>query len=291
MTSHAKLHLPDGSTFELTADCSLGRDPDNSVRIDDDLASRHHALVRLQGRKIQIVDLGSSNGTYVNGRRVARPVTLWHDDVIEIGGSRIRFQSGAPAPGGSGEEATAPSVTRSGGVVHCHSWLMLADIEGATEMVHRMPAEEWRRISGEWYKECRTMVEEHGGEIVHHLGDGFLCHWYDGTEAKPRVLAAMRQLAGWQKDSSLPFRIVVHLGKTARTNVPPNGWTFIGPEVHFVFRMEKLAGSWGRKMMCSEAAWERLKVPAFAIEESEVKGYDGRFRFPVPDLRTATGEV
>lgn len=286
MASPPALLLPDGSTVELLNELTIGREPDNAIRIQDPLASRHHALVRKLGGRTQVVDLGSSNGTYVNGRRISRPATLWNDDILEIAGCRIRFLAGADgADGTGGSDSSSPSVTRSGGVVHCQSWLMLADIEGATEMVHRMPAEDWRKISGDWFKECRDIVESHGGEIIQHLGDGFFGHWYDGTETMPRVLAALRQLAAWQDRSSLPFRMVVHLGKTARTSVMPHGSTFIGPEVHFVFRMEKLAGSRGCRVLCSQSAWERLKVPSLAIEESEIKGYPGSYRFHVPDLK------
>jgi len=48
----------------------LGRHPDNQACIDDDGISRFHARISVDGEKYWVEDLGSSNGTYINGRRV-----------------------------------------------------------------------------------------------------------------------------------------------------------------------------------------------------------------------------
>ncbi len=48
----------------------IGREPDNSLVLDDNVASRYHAVIEPAGQGFRIRDLGSSNGTFVNGRRV-----------------------------------------------------------------------------------------------------------------------------------------------------------------------------------------------------------------------------
>ncbi|MEI8307876.1 MAG: clostripain-related cysteine peptidase [Chloroflexales bacterium] len=73
---------------------SLGRTPENAVVLASALASRHHAELRYEGNGYVLYDLGSSNGTLVNGQRV-QTVHLNPGDVITIGDESFRFD--APA--------------------------------------------------------------------------------------------------------------------------------------------------------------------------------------------------
>lgn len=70
----------------------IGRDPQNDVVLDDRRVSRKHAEVRLRLGRYTLYDLQSTNGTYVNGRRVAERV-LDDGDKISIGGLEIVFRS------------------------------------------------------------------------------------------------------------------------------------------------------------------------------------------------------
>lgn len=63
---------------------SIGRWEDNDVIIDDRWVSRHHAQIRREGEKHVIHDLGSKNGTLVNGRRIAAPAVLKDGDEIQV---------------------------------------------------------------------------------------------------------------------------------------------------------------------------------------------------------------
>ena len=65
-----------GKRFEFTSSpVALGRDSSNAVRLHDTEISRRHAELRLERDGYRIVDLGSANGTFVNGQR-RRPVPL-----------------------------------------------------------------------------------------------------------------------------------------------------------------------------------------------------------------------
>jgi hypothetical protein len=70
----------------------IGRDPQNDVVLDDRRVSRKHAEVRLRLGRYTLYDLQSTNGTYVNGRRVAEKV-LEDGDKISVGGLEILFRS------------------------------------------------------------------------------------------------------------------------------------------------------------------------------------------------------
>jgi hypothetical protein len=73
----------------LTAEpISVGRDPRNDIVLDDRRVSRRHAEVRLRLGRYTLYDLQSTNGTFVNGRRIAEMV-LSDDDRISIGGAEL----------------------------------------------------------------------------------------------------------------------------------------------------------------------------------------------------------
>ena len=70
----------------------IGRDPQNDVVLDDRRVSRKHAEIRLRLGRYTLYDLQSTNGTYVNGRRVAEKV-LDDGDQISVGGLELLFHS------------------------------------------------------------------------------------------------------------------------------------------------------------------------------------------------------
>lgn len=82
----------------------IGRDPESAIWIDVPGVSRRHACIRLApdgaGATAAIEDLGSTNGTFVGGRRVTRPVALDDGDTIRIGEATLTFRtwSAAGAP-------------------------------------------------------------------------------------------------------------------------------------------------------------------------------------------------
>jgi len=68
----------------------IGRSEHNDFRIDDELISRNHVLFIRHGDATFIMDLNSTNGTYVNGKRVSNQVVI-NNDIIGIGDARIKF--------------------------------------------------------------------------------------------------------------------------------------------------------------------------------------------------------
>jgi hypothetical protein len=75
-----------GATFSLEGDqLVIGRDSSSSIAINDAEVSRKHARLNFQGGKYVIEDLGSTNGTFVNGQRLVSPVVLKSGDVVSLG--------------------------------------------------------------------------------------------------------------------------------------------------------------------------------------------------------------
>jgi Protein of unknown function (DUF3662)/FHA domain len=87
------LLLPDGTRISVGAQSLvLGRLPECAVVLDDPNVSRRHAEVRRRGSDVVVVDLGSTNGTRVNGIRVKEQL-LNDGDEIEVGSSTIHFEA------------------------------------------------------------------------------------------------------------------------------------------------------------------------------------------------------
>ena len=78
------LVFPDGRRVEVTAELVLGREGD--VLIEDEEASRRHAAVRpAEGDRIEVEDLGSRNGTFVNDERLGSKRVLAPRDTVRLG--------------------------------------------------------------------------------------------------------------------------------------------------------------------------------------------------------------
>jgi len=81
----------------LGAKTTIGRLPDNSVVIDNPAVSGHHACIVRNGDAYTVEDLGSTNGTFVNGRAVASVAPLGFGDEVAIGQVRLRLERARPA--------------------------------------------------------------------------------------------------------------------------------------------------------------------------------------------------
>jgi hypothetical protein len=69
----------------------IGRALENHIHLDDPKISRFHAEIRCRGASLFLKDLHSTNGTLVNGKRLAREIHLKADDQISIGDSEIQL--------------------------------------------------------------------------------------------------------------------------------------------------------------------------------------------------------
>jgi hypothetical protein len=81
-----------GRSFDLDAITTLGRDVNNAIVIEDPFASSEHAVLTFRGRSWYVEDLGSTNGTFVNGRAVAAVSPLGFGDEVSIGQVRMRLE-------------------------------------------------------------------------------------------------------------------------------------------------------------------------------------------------------
>ena len=84
-----------GITYELVDNLvTIGRGPDNAIVINDPSVSARHAQLQLAGETYRLKDLGSTNGTQVNGKPVTETL-LSFDDRVRFGAAEARFESDA----------------------------------------------------------------------------------------------------------------------------------------------------------------------------------------------------
>ena len=83
--------MEEGLAFEIRGVTTIGRAASARILLDDSSVSAHHALLRPVDGAWIIEDLGSRNGTLVNGRTVSGPVNLDCGDSIQVGRVRLRL--------------------------------------------------------------------------------------------------------------------------------------------------------------------------------------------------------
>ena len=98
--------------YPLTAVANtIGRSPNNTIVINDPEISRRHAQILQQGDGFAAEDLGSTNGTFVNGQRAVGVTAVNDGDIIELGDTvRLRFSRPGAAPAVAEDEDTADMV-------------------------------------------------------------------------------------------------------------------------------------------------------------------------------------
>jgi pSer/pThr/pTyr-binding forkhead associated (FHA) protein len=104
--------LLSGQSVRLTRKLLIGRAEDCDVQVESEFVSAHHCVVLLEEYTLRLRDLGSKNGTYVNGRKIGtHMVTLLHGDTLSIGDVNLLIEL---TPATDGAEFLPPTVSKPG---------------------------------------------------------------------------------------------------------------------------------------------------------------------------------
>ena len=275
----ARLESPELGTFLLTRPLSIGRSSSCDIVVDGHEVSRRHALINPQsGGEVWLVDLGSTNGTYRNDRRVTQPAELADGDRITLGGVVLVFHGPARAKRADSEDLTHNTALTSAAIKIEKAWLVLADIEGYTTYSQAHPPEEVSRVSGQWMLTCSTLFQKNNADIQIYTGDGFLAYVIDRGEGAAnffKILAGLREFQ--TREKILPFRLLVHhdfvtLGGTS----PAGGESVLGPGVILLFRMEKIAKAHQSRVSLTAgavAAWPE-KISPLSLGKHKLGGFE-----------------
>jgi serine/threonine protein kinase/class 3 adenylate cyclase len=281
LESHAWVEFGEGQCVAVRGQCSMGRSSKCTVVLTAERVSRRHAMIHVQDNsECWLIDLGSTNGTFCNGRRVSQPVRLYDGDQVEIGRHRLLFRQleevSVETRYRMATERTVPEVE------NVPLWLLIADLEGFTPLSRSVPEKTLAMVVGRWFATCKEIVEQQGGKINKYLGDGFLACWNLESETLHKVATAFVELKKRQIERHPPFRLAIHCGIVKRCYSASTGEeNLIGKEINFVFRMEELASSLAVPALLSEQAASRLadRIPVRNLDRKELKGFEGDYLF------------
>jgi adenylate cyclase len=263
-----------GEQLRLEGNFSIGRAALNTVVVDSPKVSRLHSIIHLDDNgAFWLIDLGSSNGTFLNKRRIHEPVRLHDLDELSIGGEVLVFRQPRGKPSA---ELKAQALVTLQEVENKDCWLLVADLKNFTSLSRSMISDDLATLVSSWLASCKQIVERHQGSINKYLGDGILAYWPDEGRAVENVTGAINALRAAQASKGPPFRFVVHFGNVAIGGVPSTREeTLMGSEVNLVFRFEKLLASLGESCGMSDPARAKLgeTVPCHLLGEYEIKGF------------------
>lgn len=245
----------------IQGNASVGRALGNTLVLNDPRVSRRHAVIHSQGgSEFWLVDLGSSNGTYVNGHRVTQSLALSDGDRLEFGPFIVTFRVlGAKDPIQGSEESEQKTLLD---MRVSPAWLAVADIEGSTQLAQELTPGDLAVLTGRWFSQCREWIQQSGGVINKYLGDGFLACWLGESERRQSILTTAQRFQARQGEGAPRFRWVLHHGPVYRGGLDtPGEESLWGDAVNYVFRMEKLAGSLHEPNLLSEVAAGQLALP------------------------------
>jgi adenylate cyclase len=276
------LETEDGQQFPLQGNCSIGRLPENTLAINDKEVSRRHALIHNQGEGVYyLVDLGSRNGSLLNGSRIRMPMQLKDSDTVQVSTTLLTFRQTESAEELEDEEAMA-TIAASNTAKSGECWLLVADIVSFTKLSQQMGQDEMAQMVGKWILACKQIIERNRGFINKYLGDGFLTYWPLDVTPAETIAKAVHELRELQNGQDMQFRVVIHHG-TVRVDsaVSAGEDNLIGPEVNFAFRMEKVCGGLGQFCLFSQSAAQQLQEFMDIFDEGAhaLKGFQGEHTF------------
>jgi adenylate cyclase len=294
--------IENSEAISLGAVSIVGRSPECEVIIADPRVSRRHAMIRKQDGGFYLFDLGSFNGSYLNGARLTATRRLHHGDVISFAEHEFHYtETGSlqtPQSAGKTGDSTI-ALIRSTPVV-----LLVSDIKGFTALSEELEAGDLAQIIGGWYSDCELILSEEGATLDKFIGDCVLAYWT--TVEKDTLLAALRA-ANRLLDSCekiyearpdvfarihrrFEVGVALHTGKVAYGGMSQGEFTLVGDPVNLTFRLESLTREMESNVLvsgdfvkaipevrhhCKNLGVRRVKGRAQGIEVFAVKSFPG----------------
>src|SRR6516164_11537634 len=153
----AWLEAADGGCHPIKGSCSLGRSGANTIVLKSAKASRRHALIHLQNiGELWLIDFGSSNGTFLNKRRIHHPIRLREGNYITIGDQVFTFRQ----PIAVSQDYKTDVMQRTlREIEKIPCWLLVTDIREFTPLSRHMETEDLDVLLGAWIFDCKEIIE------------------------------------------------------------------------------------------------------------------------------------
>jgi adenylate cyclase len=262
-------------SYEVTIGntATIGRTSDNTVCFrGSPLVSRQHALIRCHdGFQFQLVDLGSRNGTHVNGERVVMPRNLEDGASIRVADNTIVFRrTGTDAASSNFEATIAGSAAAHANSVRWAA-LLVCDIRGFSAMAEHLAPPALAQTLGSWFREASALIHARGGIIDKFIGDAVLAYWAGidtaglDCEAASNCASELTHLASrhsWPNGEALRVGVALHAGAVNCGNVGVDAQrdaTIIGDAVNTVFRLESVMKELNQRVLASSDFYAALR--------------------------------
>jgi adenylate cyclase len=252
--------------------CRIGRDAQNTVVLDGDNVSRNHAMVqRTDSGGFLLFDLGSRNGTVLNGRRVAAPGELHHGDVIQIGNFTLQFSDPASDVESSNRRAseTILDLATSSMVV------LVADIRNFSGLSVELGETRVAELMSAFNGTTGAILNHAGAWTQKYIGDAVMAVWLVAPGRNPASLlqaafstvllikAAVQEISehsGLNAPVQLGFGINVGLASIGNLgSVGAADHTALGEAVNMAFRLEASTRILGCELAVGEDVCSALR--------------------------------
>ena len=275
--------------------CRIGRSEQSTVALSGDgRVSRNHALVqRMDTGEYFLTDLGSRNGTILNGRQVVSPTPLKSGDLIRLGGYELLFvqeQDSVQPPSESDTEEEKTTALLDLRLVT----VLVLDIRDYTSLSRELGESKTSEMMGALFRASGLALAESGSYAQKYIGDAVMAIWVHDT-ARPSegdlqsVFRALCRLAGIvegiQRDFSLPepvrFGAGLNCGVAGLGNMGSAGLadhTAMGECVNKAFRLESASKVLGYPVVVGQCTHDFLGVlpelrAVLQPRIAELKGY------------------
>lgn len=279
---------------------TVGRGEDNNFVLPDRWISRNHAMLqRMETGEFYLIDLGSRNGSFVNGRRVSVPVTLHNGDRLTFGQTELEFYCPPPehmadsssVSGADSQEFTATATLHVRRLIS----VLVVDIRDFTVMTRQLDEKILSEAIGTWFRCAGNIIREYGSWVDKYIGDAIMAVWIHGAQgvSHEEMLRIAQALSALHKMTShlheqypLPFPLRVGAGlNTGFAMVGNTGtgdrpdYTALGDTVNAAFRLESSTKQIGMDVAFGETTYQYLansgiSPKLFKQYTVSLKGYD-----------------
>ncbi|MCG6870748.1 MAG: adenylate/guanylate cyclase domain-containing protein [Gammaproteobacteria bacterium] len=248
---------------------TIGRDKTNRIVLRSKSVSRRHAIVqRLGEADYYLVDVGSSNGSFVNDQRISVPFHIKDGDELQIGETQIRFEQEESTGVLDSMEDDTERTTLVQSTRIQQITILVADIRGYTQLSEMVPIGDMTRLMSEWFHEVNAAVARNGGLVDKFIGDCVYARWQAGddlTASVRKVLSAGLAIRDCTSRISsaadfLPAPLRIGIGINTGHAAVGIGIdnTALGDAVNLAFRLETASKDLGVDVVVSESSFSAL---------------------------------